>query len=151
MSNDDVCWAVVEPFWPTAEIIDELEHIAKATQGQRAIYATMLYAREVDNGGVKQFLSNSSGMYSHSVAEGLRVLDAASLRAAFETIMSYFPDSHPPIDREERKRLLKNFSEGQWVAIRTHEKDVYKTGGFEANLVPYRVRYIKEHPADFFL
>jgi hypothetical protein len=43
----------------------------------------MLYARKVDNGGIKQFLSTSSGMYSHSVAEWLRVLDAVSLRAAF--------------------------------------------------------------------
>src|ERR1700740_3608954 len=130
MSDEDLCWAGVEPVWATAEIIDELEHIAKSTRGQRAIYTTMLYAREVDNGGIKQFLSNSSGMYSQSVAEGLRVLDAEVLCAAFETVMRCFPNSHPPTDWEERKRLLENFSGEQWDAIRTHEREVYRTAGF---------------------
>lgn len=151
MSDEDLCWAVVDPVWPTAEIVDELEHIAHATRGQRAIFTTMLYAREVDNGGIKQFLSNSSGMYSHSVAEGLRVLNAAALHAAFEAALSFFPHSYLPTDREERKQLLKNFSKEQWDAIRRHEDEVYRTGGFEKNLVPYWVSYINEHPADFFL
>ena len=151
MSNEDICWAVVEPLWPTAEIVDELEHVALATEGQRAVYTTMLYAREVDNGGIKQFLSNSSGMYSQSVAEGLRLLDAVALHAVFETTMSYFPGGHAPTDREKRKLFLKSFSEAQWDAIRTHEKQIYKTGGFEATLVPYWIGYINEHPADFFL
>ena len=151
MSDEDLCWAVVEPVWPTAEILDELEHISNATRGQRAVYTTMLYAREVDNGGIKQFLSNSSGMYSETVAEGLRVLDSEALLRAFETVLSYFPDSHPPIDREERKKLLESFSREQWDAIKTHEREVYGSGGFEKNLVPYWVRYINEHSPDFFL
>lgn len=151
VSDEDLCWAVVDPLWPTIEVVDELEHIAKATAGQRAIYTTMLYAREVDNGGIRQFLSNSSGMYSQSVAEGLRVLDAEALYAAFETVMSYFPDRHPSTDWEERRRSLESFSEGQWAAIRAHENEVYRMGGFEKNLVPYWVRCINEHPTDFFL
>jgi hypothetical protein len=151
MSDEDLCCAVVDPVWPTAEIVDELGHIAKATPGQRTIYSTMLYAREVDNGGLRQFLSNSSGMYSQSVSEGLRLLDAAVLHPGFETVLSYFPDSHAPTDRKKRKQLLENFSKGQWEAIGAHEKDVYGMGGFETVLVPYWVRYINEHPGDFFL
>ena len=54
-------------------------------------------------------------------------------------------------NRQERKQLVKNVSKEQWDAIRTHEDEVYRTGGFEKNLVPYWVRYVNEHPADFFL
>jgi len=151
MSGDDLCWAVVERVWPTVEILDELEHIAKATRGQRTIYTTMLYAREVDNGGIRQFLSNSSGMYSQFVAEGLRVLGAEALGVAFGTFMSYFPDRHPPTNREQRNQLLENFSKAQWDAIKTHEREVYRTGGFERHLVPYWVAHINGHPSDFFL
>jgi hypothetical protein len=45
-----VCWAVVDPIWPTAETEDELALLDQGTKGQQAIYVTIVYAQEVDNG-----------------------------------------------------------------------------------------------------
>jgi len=58
-------WALIEPVWPDASVEDELSHIALATRGQRALYVVTLCIREICNGGLEQFFSNSSGMYSH--------------------------------------------------------------------------------------
>lgn len=50
LDEADVCWAVVDPIWPTAETEDELALLDQGTKGQQAIYVTIVYAQEVDNG-----------------------------------------------------------------------------------------------------
>jgi len=79
MSDEELFWAVIEPIWPDSEVHDELKRIEHGTPGQRALYTATLFAREVDNGGLAQFLSNSSGMYAKYVKEGLRLLGADAL------------------------------------------------------------------------
>src|SRR5262245_55475021 len=106
MWEEDFLWAVIEPLWPDASVEDELEHIAAATPGQRAIYVATVFLREVDNGGLEQFFSNSSGMYAGEVRKALRLLEAHEHAAAFEKALKIFPDSEAPVDRGERESLL---------------------------------------------
>lgn len=153
MSDHDLCWAVVDRVWPAADVADELEleHIAQATPGQRAVYTTMLYSQEVDNGGIKQFLSNSSGLYSQCVLEGLRLLGATELYSGFEQVTSYFPEGQIPVDREVRRHILDTFSDEQWAGIGRHEDTIYRQGGFFTALTPYWTAFIHQCPDDFFL
>jgi hypothetical protein len=151
LDDEDLCWAMVDPVWPTDETLDELEHIGEATLGQRAIYTTMLYAREVDNGGLRQFLHNSSSMYYRQVLEGLDLLGAVELRQALATVLTFFPDGQLSPHQVERKHVLDAMSAEQRQVMRAHETATYAGGGFEGNLVPLWTRYIREHPSDFFL
>jgi hypothetical protein len=75
-------WALIGPIWPDASVDDELKHIALGTPGQRALYVVTLCIREVCNGGLEQFFSNSNGMYAAEVSKALRLLGATEHAAA---------------------------------------------------------------------
>src|SRR4051812_1516732 len=106
LSGDDLLWAVMEPVWPDASVRDELQHIAPATPGQRAVYVATLFIREVDNGGLHQFFFNSSGQYAEEVVRGLRLLGLDEEGDLLERSFSIFPQGRVPHDWRDRRRLL---------------------------------------------
>jgi hypothetical protein len=148
--DDSLFWAVVEPIWPDMRVQNELAHIAQGTAGQRAVYSTMLFAREVDNGGLQQFLGNSSGLYWRNVVEGLELLGADKHLSALNIILAVFPESAPSLEQGERQAVLRNLDETQKKSLRDAEDSLYRAGGFEQLLVPLWKRYIEAHPAEFF-
>src|SRR5271165_1263369 len=149
--DETLCWAVVEPIWPDQLYEDELARIAKGTAGQQAIYCTMLFAREVDNGGLRQFFANSSGMYWWNVVTGLKLLGANQHLAALATALDVFPGSEPSLEQSERKEVLTRITAAQQAAIRSAEESIYEAGGFEQLLLPRWTEYINAHPKEFFL
>lgn len=153
LNQKDLCWAVVDFIWPDADIEPhyELSRVADGTPGQQAVYATMLYAQEVDNGGLKQFFLNSSGMYWRNVAAGLKLLDASEQARIFEAALDAFPEGRPSDDRAERRQVFESLSKEQKDDWRAKEDQIYRAGGFFDNLLPYWVRYIESHPKDFFI
>jgi hypothetical protein len=148
--DQTLCWAVVEPIWPDQLYEDELARIAQGTAGQQAIYCTMLFAREVDNGGLRQFLANSSGLYWRNVVTGLKLLDANEHLAALLTALNIFPEGEPSLEQSERKEVLNRMNANQQAAIRSAEDIMYAAGGFEEMLRPRWKRYIDAHPDEFF-
>ncbi len=76
LGDAELCWAVVGPLWPKDETEDEVALLDQGTKGQQAIYATIVYAQEADNGGLAQFFGNSSGMLWQRVQLGLNLLEA---------------------------------------------------------------------------
>jgi hypothetical protein len=150
LDDRSLSWAVVERIWPDVSVSDELIHIEQATPGQQAIYATMLFAREVDNGGLQQFLGNSSGFYWRKVVQGLKLLRADEHFAALEVILRFFPNGEPSLTQLERQAVLQSLGQHQKNSLRDVEDSLYRAGGFEESLVPYWKRYIEEQPAEFF-
>src|SRR5208282_1452441 len=119
-------WAVIEPLWPTAEVDNELKHIALATPGQRALYVVTLFLREVDNGGLDQFFFNSSGMYAAEICKALRLLGADEQAAAFEQALKFFPGSRVPLDQDDRQAVLKDIPKARRRAMfRPLEEELY--------------------------
>jgi hypothetical protein len=151
LDDDAVYWAVVEPIWPDLWCEDEFAQIAQGTPGQQAIFSTMLFSREVDNGGLLQFFGNSSGMYRRHVAAGLWLFGAQEHLFALSTALSLFPNGEPSLAEADRQTVLGNLSEQQKKSIKSAEDRVYRSGGFEEQLGPYWKRYIESHPAEFFL
>ena len=110
----------------------------------------MLFAREVDNGGLRQFLGNSSGMYWRNVVTGLELLNANEQLTALLTALNIFPGGEPSLEQSERKEVLNRMNASQQAAIRSAEDGVYAAGGFEEMLRPRWKRYIDAHPDEFF-
>ena len=150
MNDEELFWAVIEPIWPDAEVKDELTRIAEGTAGQRAIYATTLFAREVDNGGLAQFFGNSSGMYAKYVEEGLRLLEARELLDAFLEALAIFPGGEVPINREVRRKLMDDSMSGNRQIFDRLDQRLYQDSGVEEQLYPYFKRYIDAHQTEFF-
>jgi hypothetical protein len=151
LDDEQVCWAVVEPIWPSTDIDDELALLSKGTEGQQAIYSTMVFAQEVDNGGLKQFFGNSSGMLWAHVARGLKLLGAQEHAAVLSMAIRDFPGQAPSIERAERQHALREFTKEQQDRWRASEDHVYRLGGFFSTLRPLWSKYIEYHPEDFFL
>jgi hypothetical protein len=150
MSDEELFWAVIEPIWPDSEVHDELKRIEHGTPGQRALYTTTLFAREVDNGGLAQFLSNSCGMYAKYVKEGLRLLGADALLTIFLEALRLFPEGDVPVDLEARRKLINGFLSSNEKIFEKLDEKLYQNGSVEEQLYPYFKKYIAEHPSEFF-
>jgi hypothetical protein len=148
LSDEELFWAVIEPIWPASEddTKDELKHISDGTPGQRAIYTTTLFIREVNNGGLHQFFSNSSGIYAKEVLKGFELLGvdkhACILKKAFE----FFPDGKVPLDRELRQSCLQKRKNDIKTFFDPLDDELFG----EERLYPYFRKYIDSHPHDFF-
>jgi hypothetical protein len=111
----------------------------------------MLYAQEVDNGGLKQFFGNSSGLLWEHVRSGLQLLGAEEHVSLMAAAIEIFPGGAPSAVQSERRQALQALTEDQRNLWRAAEKRIYSRGGFFNDLLPIWVRYIQAHPEDFFV
>ncbi len=150
MSDEELFWAVIEPIWPDADVEDELKRIEQGTPGQRALYATTLFAREVDNGGLAQFFGNSSGMYAKYVEAGLRLLGAHDTLDTFLEALRVFPDGDVPVDWETRRKMIDDSLSSNRKIFDLLDEQLYQGSSVEERLYPYFRTYVDAHPAEFF-
>jgi hypothetical protein len=145
---DAFFWALVEPTWPAIESEDCPEHLIQATPGQRALYSTMLFAREVDNGGLEQLLWNMEPWFIELAEEGLRLLGANHYAAALCDAAIAFFGTSPPLDLTTRRELIDS-KDRSWLdaVIEPLNEPLYN----EHRLWPYWQQYVESHPEEFFL
>ena len=152
LDEEALFWAVIKPIWPDNSVEDELEHISQGTPGQRALYATTLFMREVDNGGLEQFFWNSSGLYSEEVLKGFELLGMHHHAELVRKAFSFFPNGKVPIDWEKREDYLE--SKGYDSKV-DQVKEFYSSLNDELygeeKLYPYFKKYIETHGKDFFI
>jgi len=147
MDDYEFFWAIIEPIWPDNSVIDELEHISQGTPGQRAIYATTLFMREVDNGGLEQFFLNSSGLYSKEVLIGFQLLGMNEHAEIIKRSFNFFPNGEVPLDSEERQEYLNKKEKEIKAFFEPLSDQIYG----EERLFPYFRKYIESHPEEFFV
>jgi hypothetical protein len=74
---------------------------------QRGALCIMSFQGEINNGGMHQYLLNSSGDFAQEAPEVMRRIGADAAAVILEKANSYFGPDGPPIDREPRMdRLL---------------------------------------------
>jgi hypothetical protein len=78
---------------------------------ERMVFAFVWLAREVQNGGFHQYFFNSAGDYWKDVLEGLKNIGDEGGTAAFQNVLSIFPESSPSAERFDRQAQLNKLSE----------------------------------------
>jgi hypothetical protein len=147
LDEGDYFWALIEKVWPD-DAANELQRLRSATPGQRALYVTTLCIREVGNGGLDQFFSNSSGMYAGHVRKAFRLLGAEEPAEAFEKALKIFPGGRAPVDEGERQSLLDEIPDERRKAFfKPLEEELFG----EHRLWPYFQKYVDMHPSEFFV
>jgi hypothetical protein len=146
MKDEELFWAVLEPIWPDDSVTDELEHISQGTPGQRAIYVTTLFMREVDNGGIEQFFLNSSGIYSEEVLKGLQLLGMNEHYDIVKKAFNFFPNGKVPINWKKRQKYLRKRQKEIEAYFEPLNEQIYG----EEKIYPYFRKYIDSHPQEFF-
>jgi hypothetical protein len=83
--------------------------LAQLSTEEQRYFAVSLLESEVYNGGLDQFFSNSSGDFYHLAIEGMNEIGASSaLAIAGQAAEIVFGSSVPPLEREERLRLMNS-------------------------------------------
>lgn len=150
MEDDELLWEVIEPIWPSTEQEDTIYYISQGTKGQQAIYSITLFIREVDNGGLEQFFTNSSGKYINMVLDGLELINANEHLNTLKEAIKLFPGGKVPIDRYARiiimNKQLKELKINESEYFEQFNKKLYN----EERLHKYFLKYINEHEIEFF-
>jgi hypothetical protein len=114
------------------------------TREEQNVYLVHVLEGEVENGGLDQFFSNSSGNCALRTAEALKELGLVAELAAFRRALALFPEGTPSEDRSTR------FTQLEVLGSRREEWDKLDKN-FEG-LSGYPVAdYVRKHASAFVL
>lgn len=143
-----VLWALVEPVWPGSENDDTPEHLASATPGQRYLYSTLLFIRDVDNGGLEQAIWNLEPWLVELAIDGFVQFGASDHALAIRQALALLLGDKPPQSLVRRRRMIdKYLRSGRRDDLEFLNERLYG----EERLWPKWQQYIDLHPAEFFL
>lgn len=147
MDDSSLVWAVIAKVWPHVADPNEWARMRHATPGQRAILATTLFIRELDNGGFEQFFWNGSGDIVNEVVTGFRQLGLNDDAQIVQEAATFFGSKPGTATQAERRDLLAKASTAVTNAFfEPLNKKLYG----ESRLWPLFRRYIDLHPEEFF-
>ena len=141
-------WSLIEPIWPTAEVEDEQTHTAAGTPGQQFLYAATLFMREVDNGGLQQFLWNLDPWFADLTLKALSELGATEHATALRLGIDRIFGAHPPHSLDGRRSLMDAHPEFRRDSV-LEELNERLYG--EERLYPLFHKYVAAHPTEFFV
>ena len=121
------------------------------THGEQLVY-TLICALdgEVKNGGLHQYLTNSSGDRAEDVKGYLSELGATELRSMFDEVSDFFPGKVIPKDRAERDSVLWPHDEPAKSAIMDQVEGIERRyAGYWNDLWRRVMDYVEAHRAEF--
>jgi hypothetical protein len=153
MDDEELIWAIIEPVWNDLQLDEDEDRklMASMTRGQRGFIAIDWLGKEVYNGGIDQFLRNSTGVLAHEARAGFDMLGAHRYVKLLDTVFALFPDARVPKNREQRQMTLRAIPENsRRRAFAEFDRTFYKLMDEDDPIVPYAVGYIERHPIEFF-
>ncbi|MFC1790622.1 DUF4375 domain-containing protein [Patescibacteria group bacterium] len=148
-SDEEKLWKAVDWMWEDSDIYSDKkaleEHLARATRGERAVFACSDYMAEVGNGGHFQFFDNSTGILWEEALKGLSVLGAEEYKVVLEKAVSFFDNNHPPKDRGERQKALGKLPENTLSSL---DDEFYRLNDSQP-LKDFFERYFEENLSEF--
>jgi hypothetical protein len=157
MDDANLAWAVIEPIWDAVDFSKGqkkvLEVLSVATEGQRLLLALDWCQKEVRNGGLEQFLLNSTGMLSKEALFGFQAIGAIEYATLLEKALAVFPNNEAPVSKTKRTELLRSIPKKEREALFDPlETKFYKLlDNPDTDLEKYRANYVRNHPQEFFI
>jgi hypothetical protein len=153
VKEEDRPWAVIEDLWRVYGACSRLQTAAllrRLTPGQRAFVALHGLEAEVLNGGIHQYLWNSTGNLFQEALAGLRLLGAEAHAGLLLKVARLFPDPKTLQNRSRRQKLLAKTTTS--ITEKLFDQPFYELEEGElTRLQTRRVMYLKGHPEEFVL
>jgi hypothetical protein len=141
-------WGVIHPVWWLANIYDgprEYERsLLQFSRAQRFVFAVLWYSAEVNNGGHRQFYSNSTGIVWKDALDAFLALNLPQ----FATIVAESTErlgGSPSLDRGERGEQLAKFAP-EFGDLDDRFYEAEKTFDLDENIRAF----IRTCPSDFY-
>jgi hypothetical protein len=143
--------SAAEPLTAWVEIYGDYGYLAEQQRllspGQRALHAIYWLDVEVSNGGIDQFLRNSTGILAPDALEGLLLVGAEAHHRVLASALEEFPKGVPSRDRNERSREMDLLGEKGELALSAATKDFYRLPEVVDGAL---AGYIRSHTEAFF-
>ena len=142
--------AIIEPVWWTANIYDGPDEyelsLLQFSLSQRRLFAVRWYFAEVNNGGHRQFYSNSTGIVWRDALKALRALDALEFGEVLERSAELMGGS-PSADRGERCEQMALFAPD----FNELDDRFYEIGNKDKDDIDRRMlSLVRAYPKDFY-
>jgi len=151
--REQVWWDVIAPAFDELRTPYELDpRLAELTAGQRALYALHWARSEIGNGGLHQFLHNSTGMLADEAQRGAEVIGAAEFAELFREVRTLFGGTFPK-DQGRRIGVLEGLPAEALERLEELTDRFYDLMGSrdESRLALYCTAYVDAHQHEFFL
>jgi hypothetical protein len=123
------------------------------THGERLVHILFCVMNsEIENGGVHQFFSNSSGDLAEDAKAGLKEIGAKRVLDVLRKASEVFPKGVVPADRETRNDILEEHEDEEgdafWKRFDNLSREYYKA---RQELYEYLLAWIRNHREEFAL
>lgn len=151
-SEFDFPFSVIQRVWDELDTPYEPDpRLAELSPGQRAAYSMHWIFAEVCNGGFVQCFSNSTGYLLPEAIDGAQLFEAPQWTEVLTDAANTLGQPYPR-DRDERNRRLDSLSSDQQATLDECDDRLYALDATaETSLTALTVRYINEHPDEFFV
>ncbi len=146
---------LIAPLWWSVSIYDGKEKyevdLARFTPAQRKVFAVIWFDSEVNNGGIDQFLFNSTGIVWEDALAGFKLIGADKCAEILERVIEKCGGSIP-FDREERQDMLEKITadpddEDECLDIfEENDREYYDVNDDIDELI---MNYAKAHASEF--
>jgi len=153
MDDEAILWAVIEPAWNDLSLDQEGERgmMATLTPGQRGLLAVDWLSKEVYNGGIDQFLTNTTGVLAHEALEGFRMMGRERYAKILAPVFQLFPGGRVPKDHEERRAAVRALPEKTRKRVFSKfDEEFYNLMEVDDPIAAHGMRYLESHPGEFF-
>lgn len=134
---------------PIVEFLDKVssygEHLEKLSGPQRTFYLNQTLESELNNGGLSQYFSNSSGDYAVETLTALRAIKAYKTLGIFKSAIAKFPGAQVPKDQKKRSILIAKLDPD----IQIWEALDKKFLAYPDNLTELNLKFIKANITEF--
>jgi hypothetical protein len=136
-----------------SEIGEFLAHLAAHdvtlstfSPSQKVFFYAEEFESEMNNGGVEQYLSNSSGDHANPCVAALQKLGRGDVGQILSQALKVFPQGSVPTSRAKRVAAIQHLNEKSKSRWEQLDALYYNKAG---DLMPALVKYVRAHRSDF--
>jgi hypothetical protein len=123
------------------------EDIRQLPAGDRALYVLWVVDGEINNGGLSQYLSNTTATLHDEAVASARLIGAVRTAALLERLSGVLGVADVPEDPDELQQLAERLTPAQDAELGELDEEWY--AGISVEIERRLIRYVREHPDAF--
>jgi hypothetical protein len=146
INSDDIKGSIIKIDDYICNLCQFGDNMESLSDPQKIFYYIHCCEREINNGGFKQFYSNSSGDYAHETNYSLKIIGAYKTANIVMRANDQFPYKVVPKDRAERQKILEQMQDTSSEIWKELDERFL---AYEEDLNAFNLEFIRKNKAFF--